>query len=819
MKQIREDRAIARRSQLLLLCIAALAIVLTLLGLRGIRLYAQTEFHEETAFRYIAQIGNVLDAQYKKDISPLASAALSDVAADALNYSFSKISKTDQTEYVAAQRLENPDTDSEHIWKQLLFAYTMDSPKIKDSYRKQLLSLSEADKHAYAAAVAGYLSGSEKSLPELAQSLVGSAEGQEANALLLQSIVLSGSQSPDNELVKNLKKSVRSAQSKMTAAKWASEGTMNHFTSFTVSFGKTLVLLACLLLINVLILLFNCLRTHDWFIDAKWLLILAIVDFLLVFQVLPMIYMLIKAFFPEDSFTLKTFERLYTYNLNLDAMKNTLIVSFFTMLFGTLIAFPLAWLIGRTDLYGKKFFRSLFVITYMVPPYVGAMAWLRLLNPNAGTLNVFLRGLLNLGTEIGPMNIYSTAGLIWVLTCFYYPYAFITISRAMEKMDPSLEEASKISGANPVLTVLKITLPMMLPSLIAGALLVFIGAASAYGIPSIIGAPGKIHTVTTRIVEYLGLGSTGLNDAIGMAVFLMLLSMLILYVSDVFIAKKQFITVSGKSTRPTIVELGRWRLPLTILVSLFSVLVIFIPFLTILETSFKFDLGRSVFAEGNFTFRQWQEIFTRTETLSALRNSIVYGFFAATIGIIVSVAMSYLLQRTQIRGRKIPDFLITLGSSTPSVVIALGLIMTMKGSFGVNIYNTSIIIVVAYLLKYVMMGMRTVVSSMSQIHPSLEECSQISGASWFRTMFKITGPLIFPSIAAGWFLIFIPCFYELSMTTLLYSNQTKTIGYQLYEYWTFHSQPQACAMAFGILLIVIALNFVLNKVTHGEFSI
>ena len=111
------------------------------------------------------------------------------------------------------------------------------------------------------------------------------------------------------------------------------------------------------------------------------------------------------------------------------------------------------------------------------------------------------------------------------------------------------------------------------------------------------------------------------------------------------------------------------------------------------------------------------------------------------------------------------------------------------------------------------------VSAMSQIHVSLEECSQISGASWTRTMLKITGPLIFPSIAAGWFLIFIPSFYELSMTTLLYSNSTKTIGFQLYEYWTFTSQPQSCAMAFGILMIVVVLNFLLNKLTKGEFSI
>ena len=115
--------------------------------------------------------------------------------------------------------------------------------------------------------------------------------------------------------------------------------------------------------------------------------------------------------------------------------------------------------------------------------------------------------------------------------------------------------------------------------------------------------------------------------------------------------------------------------------------------------------------------------------------------------------------------------------------------------------------------------MRTVVSAMSQIHVSLEECSQVSGASWLRTMRRVTVPLIFPSIAAGWFLIFIPSFYELSMTTLLYSSTTKTIGFQLYETWTFTSQPMSCAMAFCILLIVVLLNLLLNRLTKGEFSI
>ena len=553
--------------------------------------------------------------------------------------------------------------------------------------------------------------------------------------------------------------------------------------------------------------------------DPKWVIIVAIVAFMLVFQVFPLLYLVFKAFFPEGSFSLSTFERIYTYEMNWGALTNTLIAATMTMIFGTLLAFPLAWLVGRTNLYGKKFFRSLFVLTYMVPPYVGAMAWLRLLNKNVGTINIVLRSLFNLETNIGPLNIYSLGGLIWVLTTFYYPYAFITISRAMEKMDPSLEEASRIAGASPIKTVFRITLPMMTPSLIAGALLVFVCAASCYGIPSIIGAPGKVHTVTTRIIEYMGLGTDGINDATGLAVFLMVIAVIILYISDFVIARKQYVTVSGKSTRPNMVDLGKWRAPLTALVSLFACVVIVLPFATILETSFKKNLGKGIWEAGNFTTTHWTKIFSRADILQSLWNSILFGIITATVGIVIACAMAYLLQRTRVRGRKIPDFLITLGSGTPSVVIALGLIMTMTGKFGINIYNTAAIMIIAYLIKYLMMGMRTVVSAMSQIHVSLEESSQISGASWLGTMRRITVPLIFPSIAAGWFLIFIPCFYELSMSTLLYSRDTQVIGYMLHYYWTYTSQQQASAMAFGILLVVVALNFILNKLTKGEFSI
>ena len=552
-------------------------------------------------------------------------------------------------------------------------------------------------------------------------------------------------------------------------------------------------------------------------IDIKWIVILIVVAFLVIFEVIPLSYLLIRSLFPKGSFSLDSFKRVYTYDLNWTALINTVVISGLTTIFGVILAFPLAFLVGRTDMYGKKFFRTLFVTTYMVPPYVGAMAWLRLLNPNAGVLNKFLMQMFNLPKA--PFNIYTVGGIVWVLTCFYYPYAFITISRAMEKMDPSLEEASKISGASPLKTLMTITIPMMTPSIIAAGLLVFVASASAFGIPSIIGAPGQIYTVTTRIIDFVHIGSDeGLNDAMVLAVFLMVIANIVLYITTFVIGKRQYITMSGKSTRPNIVELGKWRMPITIIISIFSFFVVILPFVTVALTSFTVNMGKPI-GLSNMSMSAWNKVFSRASILSSTKNSIIAGLAAAFFGIMISCIMAYLLQRTNVKGKRIPDFLITLGSGTPSVTIALALIISMSGKFKINIYNTLTIMIIAYMIKYMLMGMRTVVSAMSQVHPSLEEAAQISGANWLRMLKDVTLPLIGASIVAGFFLIFMPSFYELTMSTLLYSSNTKTIGYELYIYQTYHSQQVASALATAILLFVIIINYLLNKLTKGQFSI
>ena len=821
-EKVERDRGTMKRTKIgLALCfLAGLAMVLA--GIRGQKELAESGFGSENGFQAIyALSADMAEAwgSLEKELAELSGAenTAADAAAEALLQEAWKGSEENLTEILNGAGNQKKST----TWKLLYLQETLNGPKVPSTAKKSISGMSAENGKAFRQALIRSMGDESLGLPAEAEAAAGGLTGPERREMLAQLIVTS--QSAGNaeytEHVNQLKKSVRGKELQRTAFRMIAGGEINWIRQIIIGNSRTVILIGVLLMLDTLVLALLMRAERNWRMDFKWIMILGIVDFLLVFQVLPVIYMVIRAFWPEGEFSLTTVERLFSYPLNWEALKNTLIASFATMILGTLIAFPLAWLVGRTNLYGKKFFRALFVLTYMVPPYVGAMAWLRLMNPNVGTINQWLRVIFHLSDTPGPLNVYTVPGMIWVLTTFYYPYAFITISRAMEKMDPSLEEASRISGATPVKTIFTVTLPMMTPSLIAGALLVFISAASCYGIPSIIGTPGNVNTVTTRIVEYVALGQQGLNDATGLAIFLMVVALGILFLSDVVLAKKQYITVSGKSVQPAIVDLRGWRTPLTILVSLFAGIMVLLPFATILTTSFKIDIGKSMLAEGNFTTANWTSIFSRGETISCLKNSLIFAAVAATVGLIIACVMSYLLQRTRIRGRTIPNFLITLGSGTPSVVIALGLIMTMRGNFGVNIYNTAYILIIAYLIKYLMMGMRTVVSAMSQIHVSLEECSQVSGASWLRTMFRITGPLIFPSIAAGWFLIFIPSFYELSMTTLLYSSTTKTIGYQLYEYWTFTSQPMSCAMAFGILLIVIGLNFVLNRLTKGEFSI
>ena len=221
----------------------------------------------------------------------------------------------------------------------------------------------------------------------------------------------------------------------------------------------------------------------------------------------------------------------------------------------------------------------------------------------------------------------------------------------------------------------------------------------------------------------------------------------------------------------------------------------------------------------NLGFDAWIPVITSAQYMESVWNSVVYGVIAATIGTALSIFIAYLAVKTNVKGRNFPDLLTIVGGSTPSIVIALALVITFSGNFGLNLYSTMWILVVSYLVKYMTMSVRTIAASLSQVHISLEEAALNSGASWLRTCKDIIMPLIAPSVIAGWFLIFMPSFYELTMSLLLYGSDTKTIGVLLYDLQTYADTQNASVLSVIILLIVLVGNVILNKLTKGNVGI
>lgn len=552
-------------------------------------------------------------------------------------------------------------------------------------------------------------------------------------------------------------------------------------------------------------------------INSKTIVISLSVLLLLYFVIFPMGVLLYDSIMLDGAINFENYRNVYSQNVNWRALTNTVELSLMVMIASVLITFPLAWLVGRTDMPGKKGFRTLLVSSYMIPPYVGAIAWVQLLNPSVGYMNNIFKWMF--GLETAPFDIYTFWGLAWVLTLFYSPFAFITISRAMEKMDPTLEEAARVSGASPLRTVWDVTLPLMAPSILAGGLLVFIAAGSCFGIPSIVGMPGNIEVMTTRIVTYIYMGDeAGVRDATALAASLMFLANFLLMGMTWMMGRKDYTTISGKSTRPNIVELGKWKWPAFCAVGLYGAISVIIPLGSIVLTSFLKSMSRPV-EWSNIGIDPWIPVITSSQYMESVWNSVIYGVIAATIGTALAVFVAYLAVKTNIKGRTIPDLLTVIGGSTPSIVIALALIITFSGNFGLNLYSTMWIIVVSYLVKYLTMSVRTIAAALSQVHVSLEEAALNSGANWLRVCKDIIIPLIAPSVIAGWFLIFMPSFYELTMSLLLYGSDTKTIGVLLYDLQTYADTQNASVLSVIILLIVLVGNLILNKVSKGNVGI
>ena len=516
----------------------------------------------------------------------------------------------------------------------------------------------------------------------------------------------------------------------------------------------------------------------------------------------------------EDKGLLFSLGRVLNNSLTKKALFNTAYVSILTSVLSVVIATPLAWILSRIKIRYSKKWLTLFSIPYAIPPFVGAIAWISLASPSSGYLNVLFGK--------GVFDIYSLTGLVFVLSSFFYTYILLSLVGGMKNIDSSLEEAARLSGASGFRVFLDISLPLLWPNIKSSALLVFLASAASFGVPALIGSPGGIYLLTTRIYMFQKMGSlNGVSAASLLSFFLIFLSIAIVILQQLFSRKAIGAVVQGKSSRVSKIDLGRREGVLQLgLFVLFSILFLF-PVSSIVLASFSKVQG--VFSISNLSLQNFSQlIFSMPEFGTSVKNSLLLSVSVATVSVLFGVLLSYVEIRTNIFGKSLVRMIPTIPFSTPGTVLALAVLLSFGRRVGsISLYNTLFLIGLAYFIKYLSFAIRTIGDGMRQIDKSLEESSILCGATFVRRLLDLWVPILRPIIISAWFLIFMPCFSELTMTILLTGPGLETLGTLLFQLQEYGDSGGGGAAALCVLLIsfILLINFSVKKISKGNFGL
>ncbi len=538
---------------------------------------------------------------------------------------------------------------------------------------------------------------------------------------------------------------------------------------------------------------------------------------LLIIVVIPIVMIIYNAFFNEGHLEVEMFVRQVTEAKNLEAMWNTLQIAIFATILGTVMGVFYAWLLGRSDIPAKGLMRALFNIPYMFPPFLGAMAWDMMFNGRSGYINKWLVQLF--GLKSMPININSVWGIVFVEVSYYFPFVFMQVVSALERMDPTLEESARIAGAKQHQVIWKITLPLMKPAISAGALLILTTSLAHFGVPSILGYAKGIYTLPTRIyaVIYNSGGSfDGIRQGAALSVMLVVVVAAALILQNRILSSGNYDIIKGKSMRPTLIKLRGAKAPLFLLAILTLVFIVIVPLVMIVLISFLKAYGLPLEFK-NFTLDQYRKVFSANGTIASIRNSLFVSITAGVICMFLGTLVAYVVQKIKPRGKGALEVISMLPYAIPGTVLSIGVILAWSGRIaGINLYNTIWIILVAYLARYLSFSMKTSSAALLQVHSSLEEAARVCGASHTESLADITLPLIRPAMVSGFFLIFLPAMREVTTSILLYGPYTRTLGVQIYSLRDAGMIPQAAALATVAIGIIIVLNTIVTKLTKDR---
>ena len=545
------------------------------------------------------------------------------------------------------------------------------------------------------------------------------------------------------------------------------------------------------------------------------LILLISIAILVIFVAWPVLLILFNAFFVEGKFNSLDFYNVLTEPETFQALKNSFVIACMTTVGSVIVGTFFAWLVTRTDLPYKTFMKSLFLVPFMLPSFIGALAWKMLLSPHSGYINKMWMEMFNTTEPL--FNIYSYAGIALVEVMYLFPFVFIQVCGALERMDPTLEESARISGAGLLTITRKITIPLVLPSIMSGALLIMLYSMAHFGTVAVLGIEQGIYNIPTLIYEKIhqSAGSfASIRTGTVLATVLIASAALIIWTQQKILSKGHYQIIGGKSFRPMELKLRGLRYPLLIFCLAYIGFTIVLPTVVIFLVGGVQTYGLSILDPNNLSLDNYKYIlFEYDVTRDAIWNSVTLGLAAAFITMFAGVMISYVIVKMKVKGKGILEFLGMLPFSVPGSVIALGVILAWSGAYGINIYNTVWIILVSYIARYMAFSLKANSAALEQVHDSLMEASRSCGASMWQSLKDIVIPLVRPGMISAFFLIFLPALRELTVSIMLYAPTTRTIGVAIYTLNEDGETVMSTALAGIALILIVVGQMLINHLT------
>ena len=481
------------------------------------------------------------------------------------------------------------------------------------------------------------------------------------------------------------------------------------------------------------------------------------------------------------------------------------------------VAVPMGWCVARTDMPLRRLVRILVMASLVTPPFLGAIAWELLAAPNTGFLNQLARVIFHLDRSVHPFNIYTVAGLTFVNFLYTFPYAFTFVANALERVPADLEDASAILGAGSAQTLWRVTLPLILPAILAGGLIAFLQSVTVFGSAAVLTLPAGFHTMTTRIWSLFQFPpKPALAAAASMPV--LLITLVLLRAQQLILGRKGYVVVGGKGARRAIGALGRWRWPALAFCALVLVNAIVLPYGALLDAAFV-KVAPALPTLANLTWSHLHFVFFELDaTPVALWNTVILALGAATIGTVLALIVGYLVARRSVRGWQLLGFLATAPLAIPSIVLGVGLFLAYTRP-PLLLFGTLWIMLIAFVTIEFPAAYQQLVAVASSIHPELEEAGRLLGATRLRVLREITSPLMRSGLVATWCFIFIGAIREISAAILLFTAPTRTIAVVIYD--LNESGDTGSIAVLGLLLMVVtfAVLALANRVPVGVTAV